>query len=122
MLIKVRNTKAEVEVEKDIPLPELIRLLNKAWGKSPYDINNGDCDSFADALYAAAEQMGLYVEWFDSYDEVGLPVHYWVCIEGKHYDAEAPEEATSRDTAGDLTWRRASKLVDSSRADAGCRR
>lgn len=91
MLIKVRNTKAEVEVEKDIPLPELIRLLNKAWGKSPYDINNGDCDSFADALYAAAEQMGLYVEWFDSYDEVGLPVHYWVCIEGKHYDAEAPE-------------------------------
>jgi hypothetical protein len=84
---------AEVEVENDIPLRDLIRRLVNACGRSPYDINNGDCDSFADALYVAAEQMGLYVEWFDSYDEVGLPVHCWVCIDGKHYDAEAPEGA-----------------------------
>jgi hypothetical protein len=91
MRIRVLNLSADIEVENDIPLPELICELVKACGKSPYDINNGDCDSFADALYRAAEQMGLYVECFDSYDEVGLPVHYWVCIEGKHYDAEAPE-------------------------------
>ena len=91
MRIKLPNTKAEVEVNKDIPLPELIRQLVKACGKSPYDINNGDCDSFANALLIAAEQMDLPVEFFDSYDEVDIPVHYWVCIDGKHYDAEVPE-------------------------------
>jgi hypothetical protein len=91
MRIKAPPIKKEIEVQENMPLPELIHRLVSAYGKSPYDINNGDCDSFANALLVAAEQIGLSVECFDSYDEENFPVHYWVRINGRHYDAEAAE-------------------------------
>jgi hypothetical protein len=72
-------------------MPEVITRavleLTAAFGGTPYDINNGQCEEFALAL---AEQLSgclvICTDW-----EADAPGHFWVFVGGRHYDAEMPE-------------------------------
>ena len=62
---------------------EIERLVQE-YGETPYDINNGQCDTFANTL--ADRLSGAYViEDFDT----EYPNHMWVYVGDMHYDAEA---------------------------------
>ena len=55
-------------------------------GKSPQQINSGNCDSFAEKLH---ELIGGQI--FETTFDHNLPTHLWVELNGYHYDAETPE-------------------------------
>lgn len=58
----------------------------------PYEINNGDCDRFADAVCSKVKgtevRITEFEDEFEGYHWVG---HFWVEYKGKHYDAECPD-------------------------------
>ncbi|MBI3416717.1 MAG: hypothetical protein HY043_15605 [Verrucomicrobia bacterium] len=72
-------------------LPDLIRRLVAAYGLQPCDINNGNCDYFAEDFLFASKTLGNLGEFFVTPDDEDLPRHCWACVSGKHFDAEAPE-------------------------------
>lgn len=68
---------------------DLIRDAVKKSNRSPWDINNGDCEPFAIALHKKLPGSAVF-------DYMG--VHAFVKNQGKFYDAETPE--------GVLDWRK----------------
>lgn len=76
-------------------LSEVVKALLRKWKMTPQEINNGNCDQFADAL---AKELGqeanvVYTEDVDPDDE--LPGHCWVEYKGRVYDAETPSGVSS---------------------------
>lgn len=59
-------------------------LVMEYWGRHPYDINNGDCEEFANII--ADEFEGAVAEW----GEGGEGDHCFIAYKGKYYDAEEP--------------------------------
>ena len=82
-------------------------------------INKGECMNFAEELEGILKEEGIQCEtlsdgfFWDLFDEgievedpgkygtkpadfdtIGLPSHYWVYANGKHYDSDAPEGVT----------------------------
>lgn len=98
---------------------EIIEDLTDTMYCSAKQINNGDCTKFSDEFYYKLKEMGLSAQILDSnmfltvhqnpyqnpnkniidighygekpidFLQIGLPSHYWVYVNGKHYDAEA---------------------------------
>ncbi|MEK6828580.1 MAG: GNAT family N-acetyltransferase [Nanoarchaeota archaeon] len=96
----------------------LTKKYNDEYGVSCDLINQGDCENFAEELHEMLKEMGIESEilsdglFFDpfgdleddmmwdvasygnkpeNFKEVGLPSHYWIYVDGKHYDSDAPE-------------------------------
>ena len=65
-------------------MDQIIKEALEVFGLTPYEINTGNCDGFADLLLAKAEELGLDVKLIVN-DSIG---HVWVKYRGKHYDAE----------------------------------
>lgn len=72
-------------------LPDLINRLVAAYGLRARDINNGNCDYFAEDFLFAAKKLGNLGEFLATPDDEDLPGHCWAFLSGKHFDAEAPE-------------------------------
>lgn len=73
-----------------MPIPEIISTLIEAYNMDPYDIDNGVCDYFASDLIAALEAIGKLADLDCTPDDVDLPGHCWVEVDGHVYDAETP--------------------------------
>lgn len=73
------STPEKVGVSVQLEIARLIADL----GCKPSEINNGNCDVFADALYAVVGGELLEFDLDSSY-----PTHVWVRHNGRHYDAE----------------------------------
>lgn len=71
---------------------DLIKDLVTEYDKSPYDINNGECEDFALEII---RRMGGYspdlTDGAPNDMECKLPGHYWIEYKGKYYDAECPQ-------------------------------
>jgi hypothetical protein len=91
MRLRLPFKKAEVELERGMPLSDLVRRLVAVYSHHPQDINNGNCDYFAEDLLFAAQQLGNIGRFFVTPDDENLPGHCWAFVSGKHFDAEAPE-------------------------------
>lgn len=91
MRLKLPFEKVGLDLKNEMSLPELVRCLVTAYGLRPYDINNGICDYFAEDFLFAAKQLGNTGEFFVTPDDEDLPGHCWAFVNGKHFDAEAPE-------------------------------
>ena len=72
----------------------IIKTLIEEWEKSPYDINDGDCENFA---MEVIKRMGGYSKDISEVctqnfqDLGGLDLgHVWILYKGKHYDAQCP--------------------------------
>jgi len=71
-------------------ITSIIIQLVAEWGKSAYDINNGECDEFA---MEVIERMGGYQTGITEQSE---PLeskyggHVWIVWNNHHYDAECP--------------------------------
>ena len=76
-------------------ITEIIDDLVSIWGISPYDINCGECDEFAQTTI---ECLGGYSDNlyelvtgnFDPEMNTDLPGHMWIFYKGRHYDSESP--------------------------------
>jgi len=68
-------------------LTEIIKDKVRDFGLSPYEINTGSCDNFADSVLDEAKHCGLDVSLRED-ENVG---HIWVVYKGRHYDAEVPK-------------------------------
>lgn len=73
----------------------LIRLCVTESGMTPREINNGNCDTFAETL--CARFPGFTWECSTDADPFS---HDWVSYEGVHYDAETPEGVETRAAIG----------------------
>lgn len=64
-----------------------IGKLVREYNKSPYEINNGECEDFAMNII---ERMGGYSDELtdNATPDMGLPGHYWIEYKGVCYDAE----------------------------------
>lgn len=96
----------------------LTKKFNEEYGVSCDLINQGDCEVFAEELQDMLKEVGVESEilsdglFYDvfgdteddmlwdvspygikpnNFDEVGLPSHYWIYANGKHYDSDAPQ-------------------------------
>ena len=94
-----------------------IEYLIDKFDLSPSRINEGECMAFAENLYQLLvdgynmeplilcdatfiDYSGQENEYLwdiselcsppANYSEIGLPCHYWIYINGKHYDSECP--------------------------------
>lgn len=69
---------------------EIIKIVEQ-FKLHPYDINNGECDNFADDVYSSLKSLNINVEIKDS-TESKYNNHFWIYdpIDKKHYDAEEP--------------------------------
>jgi hypothetical protein len=91
MRLKLPYKNVELELNTEMPLPEVVRRLVAAYGVHPYSINSGNCDYFAEDLLFAAKQLGNTGKLVTTPDDEGLPGHCWALVSGRHFDAEAPE-------------------------------
>lgn len=100
---------------------ELTREFVEEYNVPADIICHGHCVDFADNLYKILKNMGydadiisdtMFYDEFgdeepemmwdaneygnkpDNFDDIGLPGHNWVYVNGKHYDAEAPDGVT----------------------------
>jgi hypothetical protein len=65
---------------------------NYGKGKTPWQINNGYCQEFADELVhrlRAGQVLEIDPDWFYS-DPTSAPSHAFVKYGGKYYDSETP--------------------------------
>lgn len=73
---------------------QLIAQLVADFHKSPYEINNGECEEFAGELQSLLRTegyQGVEEECSEYHAPFGtLPGHMWVKVDGRHYDAECP--------------------------------
>lgn len=83
-------------------IEDIIVMLSDEWGKTPYEINDGDCEEFAYAVLGYLLN-DPYKDQHDNCRELcesnfldfgDLPGHTWVYYNGKHYDAECPDGVT----------------------------
>lgn len=70
---------------------DMIRKLIGEFKQDPRSINSGDCDLFAQELvsrldYGEAEEL-----LNDDDEDDSFPNHAWAVIDGRYYDAEAPD-------------------------------
>jgi hypothetical protein len=72
-----------------VEISNVIRQLVS--GKSPREINRGNCDEFARCLGDALEASGVPFVERCTPDDSPLPGHYWIEVYGLAYDAETPE-------------------------------
>jgi len=77
-------------------ITDIIKNLVSTWGKTPYDINCGDCIEFTESIIEAmgGDSDDLYELCTSNFDPewlTGLPLHSWIFYKGRHYDAETPE-------------------------------
>ena len=91
MRLKMPFGNVKLELQEEMGLPDVVRRLAGAYGDHPWDINNGNCDLFAEDLVLAAEQLGKQGQVFVTPEDEDLPGHCWVLVGGKHFDAETPE-------------------------------
>lgn len=83
-------------------MADAIRALVSEWGKHPWDINNGLCAEFADAIelrIPGAQAVDLPERW----------THTVIKYDGFYYDAEEPYGVTH--------WRQLPLCVRHIRAD-----
>ena len=83
--------KSELELEHGMALPDILKRLVIAYGLQPYDINNGNCDYFAEDFLFVAKKLGNPGRFFATPEDEDLPGHCWAFVSGRHFDAEAPE-------------------------------
>jgi hypothetical protein len=99
--------------DKKANVPAVVKKLVKEFGKTPYQINDGECDDFADKLQ---EQIGgVFLQtapWDGNFVSSQLPGHAWVYWGGRHYDAETPNGVADwkqlpifKKMWGDIKWR-----------------
>lgn len=77
---------------------KIIQSVRRDWDMPASLINSGYCEAFAeDAASAITEQTVLHVDIIHTADEfeasdfqIEMPIHYWIRVDGIHYDAEAP--------------------------------
>jgi len=77
-------------------ITDIIKNLVSTWGKTPYDINCGDCIEFTESIIETmgGECYDLYELCTSNFDPnwlTELPHHSWIFYNDRHYDAEAPE-------------------------------
>ena len=99
----------------------LTQKYESEYGVSCDLINQGECESFAEELEDMLKEEGIQSEilsdglFFDpfgdenpelledpgkygnkphDFDKIGLPSHYWIYANGKHYDSDVPEGVT----------------------------
>jgi hypothetical protein len=78
------------EIMETMKIEQIIRQTIAEFNMSPYDINNGLCEEFSQAiLKKVPEAEEVSVESYGKFDE--LPGHIWILYKGRHYDAENPE-------------------------------
>ena len=77
MRIELPYKKVELVLKTEVPLPELVRRLVSAYGLEPYDINNGNCDYFAEDFLFAAKKLGISGKFFVTPESQNLPGHCW---------------------------------------------
>ncbi len=76
-------------------------LASPTWSEQrPYDINNGGCEDFQQEALSRLRGTGAEEVCDATFPEIGascsrtppfgLPGHFWILHEGRHYDAEAP--------------------------------
>lgn len=81
---------AEVRLTQVMPATIIGLISSPEFAMNPYEINNGHCQEFADRLHdqVGGELLGIdngSISYFNAF-----PNHLWVCVNGIHYDAEAP--------------------------------
>lgn len=77
---------------------EIVRSVRQDWDMPANLINSGYCEAFAeDVTRAITEQASSDVEILNTADafkpgdfQIKMPIHYWIRVDGIHYDAEAP--------------------------------
>ncbi len=83
-------------------ISQVIRQVVKEFGEHPYDINDGRCDEFADAVIARVPGA--------TFRDLGLGWgHCVIEFDGRSYDAEEPE--------GVLHWQQLPLCVRAIRAN-----
>ena len=92
MRLCVPCEQVQVDILPTTPVRIVIRRLVAAYGKTAYRINDGHCDWFAEDLVFLLEWQNKRPLYWDTEDpdEIGLPGHCWVILEGRCYDAETP--------------------------------
>lgn len=78
-------------------ITETIQKHIETYDENPYEINNGLCIEFAEAIVNEHEDAQSIswknmVPWLEYTTPAGryFTGHQWVFVDGKHYDAEAP--------------------------------
>lgn len=64
---------------------KVMQLITTNWGKTPYEINNGDCYDWAEKVFRAFK--GSIETWETPYD-ISEVLHGFVKVANKFYDAE----------------------------------
>jgi hypothetical protein len=64
-----------------------IGKLVEKYGKTPYEINRGQCEEFAAEL---SQELGDGATLADDDADGRIGGHVWTVFHGRHYDAEAP--------------------------------
>lgn len=72
-------------------ITEAVRKIVAKMGGDPRSINAGDCDTFALALIKELEFGDAEEILAEEEDEGYIPSHAWARIDGRYYDAEAPD-------------------------------
>jgi hypothetical protein len=99
-------------IERDIP--RLVEFFQSEYNIQPEEINCGECNSFAEHLLNLGYGGDILSDahFYDcfgdtapdelldptivnspkpvNFDAVGMPAHYWLYYNGKHYDSECP--------------------------------
>lgn len=121
---------------------DMVRRLVSGWGRSPQEINTGDCSDFAESLFRHLVDAGLTaIVSVDSGDlihdgESASYWHVWIYHDGRHYDAEAPDgvsdweelpffvrwRADAEALGADVMYRRCRRAEDDAKAFAGLAR
>jgi hypothetical protein len=87
-------TRPRHEVERAVR--DLLR--SPPWADfSPEDVNAGLCEDFANdllELLAARRVRGAVLLYTTTWED--LPGHAWVCVRGRHFDAEVPRGVDRR--------------------------
>jgi len=59
--------------------------------RTPYDINNGYCQEWAEYVQAKLEEQGIDVEVEETPEDYEASGHFWLKVDGRYYDAECLE-------------------------------
>lgn len=72
-------------------ITNVIHELVNEFGYTPYEINNGQCQEFAEALQQRVRGATLMEVGTDENGDFNEdPIHFFVKFKGRYYDAEAP--------------------------------
>lgn len=83
--------RVSVTLSADMKVGDVVKRLVNAYGATPFQINNGNCDYFANDLAEALKAIGLTKVFHDETPNLAeFPGHCWIVCNGKCYDAESP--------------------------------